>query len=248
MADDSKGLVLATGTLNTTPGSTVNATLPGEKLFFFRPETGEIYVCDAGASAKAVLGEAATLEQALIALGDARRQLADLLSSQAAPDQHVGPDEHQIDAALQHEQKTRDELLKQFKELSEANQGSKLMELLPMASSRNGKPLLGGKKFTYVRSSKVKSHFRSYKLSGADKPKMESFLVKSADGHYRLDRRKLHQAFTTVKTKIDVAEKTEGLWLPDTWSPAFVEGFNESAHFGTPEDKRDKDTKLAFSG
>jgi hypothetical protein len=240
---------LAKGTTNNRSNSQVAAKIPGDKLFFFHPATAEIMVCDAGAPAEAVRREAAFLESKLLTLSGARAGLAATIKAYDKAQASGQPkDDSAVNTALKKSEAARDALLDEFKELSEANKGEELMELLPLMDSKTGKPVFGGKKFTYVRSSKVKSHFRRYKLSNADKPEMKSFLTWQDGKGWQLDKKKLKESFDTVKTKVNVAEQVDGLWLPESWSPAFVDGFNEKMHFGQPEDKQSPDAMIAFSG
>ncbi|MES1949170.1 hypothetical protein C84B14_17573 [Salinisphaera sp. C84B14] len=224
-------------------------TLAGQKLFYFRPETGEILVFDEGEAAEAVRREGQLLDDLLQALGESRERLCEAREAyEAAKKNRLPADPQPVKTALDHEQRKREALLNELKELQEFNQGSKLMELLPLANGRDNKPMLGGKKFTYVRSSKIKNHWRSYKLSGVDKPEMKSFLSRDRNGRWQIDRARFVESMTQLADKVKVAEKTIPLWLPEAWSPSFVDGFNEALRFGQEPSDQAPDDVIAFSG
>jgi hypothetical protein len=83
--------------------------------------------------------------------------------------------------------------------LTGASNGRELMELIPLAKrERAGAPgQVWGKKFTYVRSDKMRDHWRGYKLGAGDKGQSISFIK---DG--RIDTNALREQFTKIEPKL----------------------------------------------
>lgn len=214
---------VAQGTTNTKTGSKVTANVAASPLYFFRPETEEIYEC-LPADALAVRREISLLDRISTTLSMARAKTGELLDQ---VDRVALPDDRErllreLRSAEKDEAAARDKLYQELKELRGSNKnGSELLELLPLHTPKAGQSGLLGKKFTYVRSSKVKSHFRSYQLSNADKPKMSSFLVNG-----KLDEKKLKESFSKVTIKGGLGQVGGQLWAKE-FVPEFVKAFNE---------------------
>lgn len=246
---------LCQGTCNQTEGSFVTATVKPDPLFFFRPETGEILECPVS-SAAAVRREIATLDelldQLLISESASQRTFEQLLEAQKGVDiPALTAAQQAADQALKKEVAAREALFKEFKDLPKFNDGGKgLMELLPLATHK-GNPVFQTKRMTYVRSSKVKSHFRTYHDLSGDATKLKSFYKKGEDGRYKLDEKKLVEAFKTVKPKSELA-KDEVTWWATGWAPEFVQAFNADHDPNKAKDSADKatpdDACAQFSG
>lgn len=246
----STGKELATSKTNPPLDTRVQAKVPPEPLYFLRPETNEIYYCPRK-SASAVLGEAALLDELLGNLSDARVKTGEL---QAAPK----VDQAALEAALKKEKEARDKLFEELNKLKEFNKGGDgLMELLQLPNQKGAS--YKGKTITYVRSDKVKNHFRAYKLAKAQQPEMKSFLVRDEQtGKYKLDEKKLKESFKPtaqefrkqVKIESKLSDVTIAKWA-DEWVPEFARSFNDTVKFEpdapkTPEEEAER--MVEFSG
>ena len=221
------------GTTNTQEGSVVKTTVPTAPLVFFSPYTAEIIVVD-NKNRLLFLQEVVSLEKIVTAHMEAR------LASEAAQHDLLDLKNHAelqnaqqaLNQRLNEEEATRKKLADAFKTVSPGTDKD-MMELLPMWSSSSKEGIPRGKKFIYVRSDKVKSHVRAYKLSKADKTEMKSFLLYDAQSKkWQLDKKKLIESFK----QIELTEKRD---LFDTgiqeWTSDFTRAFNDNAHFASPE-------------
>ncbi len=242
-------------TCNTTPQSVVSGSVKAEALFFLNPATGEILECPAH-SAAAFRQEAEFLNQLMEELWKGQSQLAlatqalHLAQAQVDPGQQAVA-QKAVEQAVKAEAKAREAMFKELKDLPKFNDGaSGLMELLPLATYK-GKKLTKTRRMTYVRSSKVKNHFRTYHNLAGDATKLKSFYTKDAKGEYKLDTKKLGEAFSKVPAKGEVS-KTETTWWADGWAPEFAEAFNAKYDPKAAKDKADKatpeDACTQFSG
>lgn len=246
---------ICTATCNTTPKSVVSGTVKAEPLFFLNPATGEILECPAQ-SAAAVRQEAEFLNQLVDELWKSQSQLAlatqelHLAQSQMAPGEQAAA-QKAVEQAVKAEAKARDAMFKELKDLPKFNDGANgLMELLPLATYK-GQKLTKTRRITYVRSSKVKNHFRTYHNLAGDATKLKSFYMKDAKGEYKLDTKKLGEAFSKVPVKGEIS-KAETTWWADGWAPEFAEAFNATYDPKAAKDKADKatpdDASAQFSG
>ena len=234
----------AEGTTNTRAGSVVTTTITPPPLLFFCPHTAEIVVVDSK-NRSPFMREASFLEELVAEHMEAR------LAGEAAQHELLGLTnpvqilnaQQALNQRLREEAAARKKLADAFETVS-PNPGKDIMELLPMwsPSSKGGIPR--GKKFTYVRSDKVKSHWRGYKLSKADKPGMKSFLVYDAkNSRWQLDEKKLRESFSTTGQKLAKQFKeikfkqSEELFETGAheWAPEFIHAFNANTHFASPE-------------
>lgn len=238
----------AEGTTNTREGSVVTTTITPPPLLFFCPHTAEIVVVDSK-NRSPFMREASFLEAVVAEHMEAR------LACEAAQHELLGLTNHAqilnaqqaLNQRLREEEAARKKLADAFETVS-PNPGKDIMELLPMwsPSSKGGMPR--GKKFTYVRSEKVKSHWRGYKLSKADKPGMKSFLVYDAkNSRWQLDEKKLRESFSATGQKLAKQFKeikfkqAEELFETGAheWAPEFIHAFNSNTHFASPESPDD---------
>lgn len=241
---------IAEGTMNRTDGSVVAATLKPEPLLFFRPATAEVVVVLPEDRA-AFLREASEVESVIAQLIRARAKAQtienDLLCSVPPPDGSRHVLESALDKALGEEEAARQKA-KEALDGIDLNPGADLVELLPMSTRSNPQGLPRGKKFTYVRSQKVRNHWRGYKLSGADKPELKSFLTHSPGSGWRLDDKKLREGLRYVRgdvlkqlgqVKTTAKLEHELAKIEDEWMPDFAQAFNDNAHFASPEEAGD---------
>lgn len=241
---------IAEGRMNRTDGSVVTATVKPEPLLFFRPATAEIVVV-LPEHRTAFLSEASAVEGVIADMMRARAKAQtvedELLCSVPAPEGNQHFLEPILDKALGEEAAARQKA-KEALDGIDFNPGTDLVELLPLSTRSNPQGLPRGKKFTYVRSQKIKNHWRGYKLGDADKPELKSFLTYTAGKGWRLDEKKLRdglryvrgdvlkqlgQVKTTAKLEHELAK------IEDEWMPEFAKAFNDSAHFASPEDAGD---------
>lgn len=227
--------VQAHGTTNPRDGSVVTTTITPPPLVFFCPHTAEIVVVDSK-NRSSFLQEAKLLDDVVAEHMQAR------LASEAAQNDLLGLSDHAqlrdaqqaLNQRIAEEEAARKKMADAFKLVS-PNPGKDMMELLPMWSSKvkNGVPR--GKKFTYVRSDKVKGHWRGYKLSGADKPSMKSFLMYNAQNKkWQFDEKKLRDSFQKVGGKIKHGRELFETG-PHEWAPDFIHAVNANTHFASPE-------------
>jgi hypothetical protein len=248
--------VLGRGTCNTTPGSVVCVKVKPEPLFFLRPETGEILECPAE-SVAAVRQEIALLN----------KLLDDLLRAQFASQQaieqlqqaekimdtgRVAQAQSAADQSLRTEARAREAMFKEFKDLPKFNDGGNgLLEILPLATHQ-GQNLMRTQRITYVRSSKVKSHFRRYHNLAGDAAQMKSFYTRGEDGRYKLDAKKLSDAMRKVPVKANLVKSEDVTLWAGGWAPEFVEAFNAEHDPEAAKKRADKatpqDASFQFSG
>jgi len=236
---------ICSGTCNQNPGTVVQGKVQAEPIYFFQPATGEILECKA-ADAAAVRQEAELLNHLLDQLWSQQSQVA-ALTQTLHQAQAQGNVTHQnaamqkLDKAVVAEEKAREALFKEFKDLPKFNDGaSGLLELLPLAT-RKGKSMARTRRFTYVRSAKVKNHLRRYDNLPGDKTQLKSFYTKNEKGEYELDRKKLKEAFSKVAVKGELSKDEITYWA-DGWAPEFVEAFNSKYDAKAAKEKAEKDT------
>jgi len=242
-------------TCNTTPQSSVSGSVKAEPMFFLNPATGEILECPAERAA-AFRQEAELLNELLDSLWKGQNQLSFatqelyLAQAQVDPGKQAAA-QKAVEQAVKVEAQAREAMFKEFKDLPKFNDGaSGLMELLPLATYK-GQKLTKTRRATYVRSSKVKNHWRVYHNLASDATKLKSFYTKDANGEYKLDTKKLGEAFQKVPVKGELS-KVETTWWADGWAPEFAEAFNAQYDPKAAKDKADKatpdDACTQFSG
>ncbi len=236
---------ICSGTCNEQSGTVVQGKVQAEPIYFFQPATGEILECKA-ADAAAVRQEAELLNHLLDQLWSQQSQVATLTQTlhQAQAQGNVTQQNtalQKLDKAVIAEEKAREALFKEFKDLPKFNDGaSGLLELLPLATHK-GKSMARTRRFTYVRSAKVKNHLRRYDNLPGDKTQLKSFYTKNEKGEYELDRKKLKEAFSKVAVKGELSKQEVTYWA-DGWAPEFVEAFNAKYDAKAAKDKAEKDT------
>ncbi len=84
--------------------------------------------------------------------------------------------------------------------LASSGDGKSMLELIPLARrgvAGNAQPW--ARKWTYVRSDKMRNHWRSYRFNQAERNQPKSFLKNG-----RIDTRELERQFTTLEPKLKV--------------------------------------------
>lgn len=242
--------VIAEGQMNRTEGSEVVAKIKPEPLLFFRPATAEIVVVmpehRAGFLRDASVVES-VIAQMVLARAKAQTLEDDLLCDRAPSDSDRHHLAFRLDRALAEEAAARQKA-KEALDGIDLNPGADLIELLPLSTRTNPQGLPRGKKFVYVRSQKVRNHWRGYKLSGADKPELKSFLTHTPGQGWRLDDKKLREGLRYVRgdvlkqlgqVKTTAKLEHELAKIEDEWMPDFAQAFNDNAHFASPEEAGD---------
>lgn len=240
---------------NTTPHSVVQGAIKADDLFFLNPNTGCILQVPAEKAAL-VRQEAELLNKLLDDLwaGQSSVFLATqnlhLAQSRVDPTA-IASAQRAVDQAVKAEATAREAMFKEFKDLPKFNDGGDgLMELLPLATYK-GQKLSKTRRATYVRSSKVKNHWRVYHNLAGDATKLKSFYTKDDKGEYKLDAKKLKDAFQKVPLKGELSKVETTFWA-DGWAPEFVEAFNAKYDAKAAKDKADKatpdDACAQFSG
>lgn len=220
--------LVCSGTCNTTQGSIVQGRIALDPLYFLEPATGIIYECPAD-SVVAVRQEMAFLDDMVDKMLTAQGQVN--AGTQALHDAQTRPDvaaqvaaQAALEKALAAQAHAREAMYATMKDLPKYNDGANsLMEILPLATHK-GQKLMQTRRMTYVRSAKVKSHFRTYENLKGDAVKMKAFYTKGAEGS-KLDQKKLGEALHNVKLKSTLA-KADTTWWAGEWAPSFVQAFN----------------------
>ncbi|TJZ77540.1 hypothetical protein [Chitiniphilus eburneus] len=237
---------VATGQTNPRPDSVVEVQVSTGGMVFFCPQFAEVVVVPPE-DAPFVLQEVAQINQFMDDLLNARANFGDAQQRLWATDLkdpvQLAVAEQALADALKREEAARKKVKDELANIPPLNKGGELLELLPMWTrpGQGNNNLPRGFKMTYVRSDKMKNHWRRYKLSNADQPEMKSFLTRdAASGKYRLDQNKFIEDLTNLQLKI----KHEWQFIdPEKgrveWAPDFIKAFNERANFAAPADQDD---------
>lgn len=208
--------VLATARTNTTAGSVVPVPVNiDEDLLLFDPKNNQLLVVPRQ-SAKAFLQEANHMQSLAAKLAATREDVLALEEQLAAELAKAYPS---VGAAGELERKlklartryeaayeaVRNDLGKDGY-LSGAGDGKELLELLPLARRKDGSVKEWGRKWTYVRSDKMRNHWRSYKLSSGDSSAAQS---KSFIKQGRIDPQALREQFGKLEPKLKAEWKLD---------------------------------------
>jgi ribosomal protein L32 len=225
-----------TSRTDTLEGSTADAKGKQRPLYFFYPDTAELFECplesvDAVAKEIALMSRLSeNLIEARQALGVAHANWLEQQSNVALRPQL----EAKLKESIKNEEAATAEVHSQLEETPAFNKDG-VWELLPLRKTAAGKEQYSGQRFTYVRSSKVRNHFRRYKLD-SDKPQLKSFLVKDeSTGKYKLDHDKISEKLNEAFKKSKLHEWKTPPWGRE-WAPEFAEAFNKNAKFKSPDD------------
>lgn len=204
-------LVLATAVTNTPRGTLVDAQVDtAEELLLFDPANERLLVV-MKEHAASFLQEANQMQSMVQRLAAAKEALLDAEERLAQLQAQRFPDLGEVQRVKAQIDKARKQYDAAYKEIDKElgtqgyltgqGDGKELLELVPLAKRRGqaGKPTeWRGRKWTYVRSDKVKNHWRAYKLSKtADAQQSKSFI---RDG--KIDTKALKEQFSTVSPKL----------------------------------------------
>ena len=223
---------LGEATLNTRHGSIVECLIEPFPTLYFRPETGEFLAVPAQ--------DVCAFENASQGFNDLIRQMqlaneAVLNASLAlgVEQQKILPYPHIINdlgSALTAAENTQFDVHAALRDalaplarldptqpptpLSKLDPTyKKVIELIPVSTGNKGKRQWGNK-MTYVRSDKVKNHWRTYALNSKEAASADkSFLTKDANGNTKIDTAKLLSQLKDVKVKgilVDFDENSIG--------------------------------------
>lgn len=216
--------VLGTGTTNTTKGTVApaKASLDAD-LLLLDPKNGSVVVIPKE-HAKAFVQEANQMAAMCHALSQSREKLLNLeeklATALAQPFPPMG-DIQTLQTQVKQAQKTYDEAYAAVKKelgdkgyLATAGNGKEMLELIPMAQRKQGgQPQPWARKWTYVRSDKVRNHWRSYRFSKHESGQPASF-VKNG----KIDGKELKKQLSKLEPKLK-AEWTlgheAGFWFPE---------------------------------
>ncbi len=207
-----------TGTTNVTRGSVVDSLYTPQPVLFFRPDTAE-FIFVPISDLTGLENECRRLDAAVsqfhaanstldTALTQAHQQAVQVLTGHT----QAAAARKDLELAYKQAMEARKQLYGELKPLGKLDAGrTAVVELIPILNTKDkGKTTqwLRGKKMTYVRSDKIKSHWRTYPLR-ADQTKAanKSVLKKDEAGRTKLDKESLVKGVTELKTKY----KTE--WL-----------------------------------
>lgn len=201
---------IGSGRTNSSSGSVVDAlTTIDSSLLLFSPAHECLVVVDATA-AKQFLQEANQMQSLAGKLSQAREQvlaledkLADLQLERFPAINEVEGLKRSIEQAQKRYEAAYAEVKAELGDkgyLASSGDGKELLELIPLAQRKGGgKPKEWGRKWTYVRSDRVKDHVRSYKLSKADSGAGQA---KSFVRNGKIDTKALREQFSKVEPKL----------------------------------------------
>jgi hypothetical protein len=234
---------IASAKTNRTSGSTVDAlTSFDEDLLLLDPHNDQVCVVPRE-HAKTFLQEANQMQSLVQKLVEARDNVFELEAKLTQLEAQRFPSLGDINNTKLALQKARgaydaayDQVKKELGEkgyLATSGDGKELLELLPLAKRKEGsKPKEWARKWTYVRADKVKSHIRSYKLSGADGATSQA---KSFLRNGRIDTQRLKEQFSKLDPKLKaewVIASDAGYLMPKV--QAWAEQLNVKANANSP--------------
>ncbi|CAD6533505.1 MULTISPECIES: hypothetical protein [Paraburkholderia] len=230
---------------NDQTGSVADAKAQQVPLYFFYPETAELFECPVE-SIEPVANEIALMSKLSEDLIEARQQLGAAHANWLDQQGNVAlrPQlEASLKAAIQKEEAATQAVHKELTDTPAFNKDG-VWELMPLKKFKSGTEAYVGQRLTYVRSSKVANHFRRYKLD-SDKPQLKSFLKKDpSTGKYELDHDKMNDKLNSALKKTKYHEwKTDPLGCD--WTLQMTAAFNKNANFKSPDDP---DAMSEFSG
>lgn len=226
-----RAAVLGRSKTNARPNSSLTVEIAPEPLAFYRPETNELLVVDKE-KATAFLNEVRLLDKLMhesVTAKDAcfKASQALLVVQREASDQGaIKQAQSKLDLANQALETTQKKLENEFKPLGKLDAtGGKLYELIPIAKPRGQQGASGAhgghtwaKKWTYVRSDKIKSHFRGYPLNQAEQDKHQSNKTQSIlDDKGKIDTAKLRKQLSDLQTSAKWKKEVEahGVFFKD---------------------------------
>lgn len=204
---ETKEKPFGSATTNTTKGSVVDAhVVLNEELLLLNAQDSTLIVVPKE-GVKAFHEEANQMQSLVHKLNHSRNEVLELEEKLAVEAAKRPNDPGQINALGQQVKKAKKEYEAVYAELRKElgsggylspGGGGKLMELLPLAKrTKDGHVKDWARKWTYVRSDKVKNHIRSYKFNKDDAEQKKSFL---RDG--KIDKGELKKQFSELEPKL----------------------------------------------
>lgn len=203
-----------TATTNAPKNTVVQATATHEPMLFFRPETGEFLLVPPE-DMTSFTNECRRLDLIIDAFHKANDKLDTTLDTvhqqqkQPLP-QHSESEQlrKQLEDAYAEAKKARAKLYGELKGLGKLDGNhTSIVELIPIHKTVNPDKSttawIRSKKFTYVRSDKIKSHWRSYALRDDEKKSAnKSFIKKNDKGEHQIDTKELAKGVKDLKFKL----------------------------------------------
>jgi hypothetical protein len=223
--------VLGTARTNATPGSVAEVKVRiDEELLLLDPSNDELLIVPRE-HARAFLQEANHMHQLAAELAQSRNDILNLEEKLTALVNQPSPPvagkselERNLKLARARYDKAYEAVGKELKAegyLTGAGNGKELLELIPLARRKDGKPMEWGRKWTYVRSDRMRNHFRKYKLSAKDSTAGQP---KSFIRNGRVDPKAFKEQLGKLEPKIKAEWKLEtaGHLLPNlqAWASA----------------------------
>lgn len=237
------GQALAEGRTNPQRRSVVQAQIGRGGQLYYRPETHEILIVSPD-RANAFEQECRLMDRLAYDLSCAKeaclaaeQKWIDAQQAAAGPARSVPQDpqslreaENKVDEAYAQLDEAQEAIDKEFEPLGKLDEtGGKLYELIPILSRRTPNPdartsaeregHAWGKKWTYVRSDKVKSHIRGYRLNEQEQ---KIYQPGSSEDRQKIDVQKIRDDLTSLQTSAKWRGELEPL------QGVFVEGTNEA--------------------
>lgn len=229
-------VVLGSGTTNTKQGSVApaKATFDAD-LLLLDPKNGAVIVIPKE-HAKAFVQEANQMAAMCDSLQRARQRVLDLEAklNQARTARFpsladISTLQHQLKQATKEYDAAYASVKTELGDkgyLATSGTGKELLELLPLAQKKQGgKPQPWARKWTYVRSDKIKNHWRSYTFNKQEKGQPASF-VKGGKIDTKALREQLGKLEPKVKSEWTLAHDA-GFWFPEL--QAWAEQINQKA-------------------
>ncbi|HEY4317366.1 MAG TPA: hypothetical protein VGN04_07175 [Herbaspirillum sp.] len=199
------------GKTNTTHQSRVPVPHQSTQLYF-RPETGELLLVpnndalDFENHGREMCKAVDDLHRANMGMSDA---VAAFQARNATDPTAKANAQKSVSAAEDKLHKANDALREKIKPLGDIKMGgTSIVELIPIRQLKDGpagnkRQAQYGKKMTYVRSDKIKNHWRTYKLtSKEDTQSGNKSILGKKDGKSKVDYDKLKKQLTAIKPKI----------------------------------------------
>lgn len=238
--------VLGNGTTNTNRGTVAPAKATFDADLLLLDPKNESVVVVPKEHAKAFFQEANQMAALCDALTQSRQKLLTLEEALSAAQAERIPSPGAVQALqnqIKQAQKAYEAAYAAVKKelgdkgyLATSGNGKEMLELIPLAQRKQGgKPQPWARKWTYVRSDKVSSHWRSYQFNKHEKGQPASF-VKNG----KIDGKELKNQLSKLEPKLKsewTLGHTAGFWFPElqSWAEQInkkSEGNNVSFEYG----------------
>lgn len=238
--------VLGNGTTNTNRGTVAPAKATFDADLLLLDPKNESVVVVPKEHAKAFIQEANQMAALCDALTQSRQKLLTLEEALSAAQAERIPSPGAVQALqnqIKQAQKAYEAAYAAVKKelgdkgyLATSGNGKEMLELIPLAQRKQGgKPQPWARKWTYVRSDKVSSHWRSYQFNKHEKGQPASF-VKNG----KIDGKELKNQLSKLEPKLKsewTLGHTAGFWFPElqSWAEQInkkSEGNNVSFEYG----------------